>query len=180
MEVRSAHMEDVAKYAALGRAAQAWLQSRGLSQYVPAAHDEYTAAIQLRAESGTLFAVQDCGEAIGFFGLGASQSPWWPPDEISALYLAGMVVARSARNRGIGSFIIEWSLKEAVRRGFKSLRLDCHAENLWLCRYYESHGFVCRGQIEQYPGYYGCLYEREVKSADSDCSREVAHERCDS
>ena len=164
MEVRSAHLEDVAKYVALGCAAQAWLRSCGLSQYVPAAHDEYTAAIQLRAKSGTLFAVQDCGEAIGLFGLGASQSPWWPPDEISALYLAGMVVARSARNRGIGSFIINWSVTEASRLGFQFLRLDCHAGNPWLCRYYEAHGFQLRGQVEQHPGYYGCLYELGVRS----------------
>ena len=148
---------------ALGRAAQAWLRLRGLSQFVPAAHHEYTASIRSRIESGTLFAVQVGGETIGFFSLDASPSPWWPADEAPALYLAGMVVARSARNRGIGSLIIEWSLTEAVRRRFKCLRLDCHAENRWLCRYYEVHGFKLRGQIEQHPGDYGCLYEREVK-----------------
>jgi GNAT superfamily N-acetyltransferase len=162
VEIRPADLEDVARYVALGRAAQAWLQSRGLSQYVPAAHHEYTASIRSRVESGTLFAVQDGGETIGFFSLDTSPSPWWPADGAPALYLAGMVVARSARSRGIGSLIIDWSLTEATRRGFKCLRLDCHAENLWLCRYYEAHGFKFRGQVEQHSGYYGCLYEREV------------------
>jgi len=166
MEVRSAHVEDTVEYAALGRAAQAWLQSRGLSQYVPAAHDEYAAAIQLQAKSGTLFAVQDCGQATGFFSLAPSRSPWWPADEIRALYLAGMVVSRSSRNRGIGSFIIQWSVREAARLGFQCLRLDCHAGNPWLCRYYEAHGFQLRGQVEQHPGYYGCLYQCEIESAD--------------
>jgi hypothetical protein len=28
-----------------------------------------------------------------------------------------------------------------------------------LCRNYEAHGFVLRGQIEQHPGYGGCLYQ---------------------
>src|SRR5262245_21100157 len=167
MEVRSADLDDVVSYMALGRAAQAWLQSRGLNQYVPAAHDEYTASIRSCVESRTLFAVQDCGETVGYFSLDPLPSPWWPADEAPALYLAGMVLARSARSRGVGAFIIEWSLAEAVRRGLKSLRLDCHAENLWLCRYYESHHFERRGQVEQHPGYYGCLYECEVKSADS-------------
>jgi GNAT superfamily N-acetyltransferase len=74
-----------------------------------------------------------------------------------------MVVARSARNRGTGSFIIEWSMTKAARLGFKCLRLDCHAGSPWLCRYYEVHGFQLRGQIEQHPGYYGCLYQREVE-----------------
>jgi GNAT superfamily N-acetyltransferase len=172
MEVRSAVLEDVVKYAALGRAAQAWLRSRGLSQYVPAAHDEYRAAIQLRFEAGTLFAVQDGGEAIGYFSLDGSRSPWWPADSTPALYLAGMIVARSARNREIGSFIIEWSVTEAARLGFKCLRLDCHADNPWLCRYYETHGFQLRGRVEQHPGYYGCLYQREVESAGRGTNKE--------
>jgi GNAT superfamily N-acetyltransferase len=167
MEVRSADLEDVVRYVALGRAAQAWLRARGLSQYVPAGHEEYSASIQLRVESGTLFAVQDDGETVGFFSLDALPSPWWPADDVSALYLAGMIVARSARSRGIGRFIIEWSLTEAARCGRKCLRLDCHADNVWLCQYYEAHGFESRGEVEQHPGYYGRLYEREVKSACS-------------
>jgi GNAT superfamily N-acetyltransferase len=166
MEVRPTCLDDVVKYVALGRAAQAWLRSRGLSQYVPAAHDDYTPAIQLRIESGTLFAVQDGGETFGYFSLDASPSPWWPADATGALYLAGMVVARYARNRGTGSFIIEWSVTEAARCGFKCLRLDCHAGNPWLCRYYEAHAFQLRGQVEQHPGYYGCLYQRDVESGN--------------
>jgi len=112
-----------------------------------------------------LFAVKDLDEAIGFFSLEASPSPWWPADESRALYLAGMVVARSARNRGIGSFIIDWSVNQAARLGFQFVRLDCHAENLWLCRYYEAHGFTYRGKVEQHPGYFGFLYQQEVESA---------------
>ena len=65
MEVRPAELEDVVTYSALGRAAQAWLRSRGLGQYVPAAYEEYAATIRSRVESGTLFMVQDGGEAIG-------------------------------------------------------------------------------------------------------------------
>jgi hypothetical protein len=42
------------------------------------------------------------------------------------------------------------------------VRLDCHAGNAWLCRYYEAHGFELRGRVEQHPGYEGCLYQREV------------------
>jgi len=166
LEVLAAGLDDIAVYAALGRAAEAWLRSRGLSQYVPAAHEEYAAAIRSRAESGSLYAVRDGGEAIGFFSLDASPSPWWPADETHALYLAGMVVARTARGRGIGSFIIEWCVAEAARLERQGVRLDCHAGNLWLRRYYEAHGFQLWGQVEQHPGYYGCLYQRDVASAD--------------
>ena len=57
MEFRRAVIEDVDTYVDLGRAAQAWLRSRGLEQYVPAAHDEYADAILARVEAGTLYAV---------------------------------------------------------------------------------------------------------------------------
>ena len=64
--------------------------------------------------------------------------------------------------RGVGGFILQWSLAEAGRRGRRFVRLDCHAGNPWLCGYYESHGFTFRGRVEQHPGYIGCLYQRAV------------------
>ena len=162
MEVRSAVPSDLATYVALGQAAQAWLRSRDIGQYVPSAHDEYAGAIQSLIESGTLFAVCDGPDAVGFFSLDSSPSPWWPPDEMPALYLAGMVVARSARGRGVGPVILRWSLREAARRSRLAVRLDCYADNPWLCEYYESHGFVLRGRVEQHADYDGCLYELAV------------------
>ena len=161
-EISPASFEDIATYTALARAAQAWLASRGLTQYVPAAHDEYAASIRTRAESGSLFAVRAGDLALGFFSLDVSPSQWWLVDETSALYLAGMVVARWARGRRVGSFIIEWCLAEAARQERQCVRLDCHADNLRLCRYYEAHGFQLRGRVEQHPGYHGCLYQRKV------------------
>jgi GNAT superfamily N-acetyltransferase len=162
MEVRRAVMEDVDTYADFGRAAQAWLLTRGLEQYVPAAHDEYADAILARVEAGTLYAVWDGGSAVAFFSLDPAPSPWWPADGEPALYLAGMVVSQQARGRGVGGNIIRWCAAEARRRGCRLLRLDCHAGNPRLCQYYEAHGFVLRGRIEQHPGYGGCLYQLET------------------
>src|SRR5215831_6086332 len=108
MEIRRAVMEDVVTYVDLGRAAQAWLWTRGLEQYVPAAHDEYADVLQARAEAGTLYAVWDGGAAVAFFSLDPAPSPWWPADGEPALYLGGMVVSRQARGRGVGSHIIRW------------------------------------------------------------------------
>lgn len=180
MEVRPAGLEDVVAYVALGRPAQEWLRSRGLGQYVPAAHEEYAAAIHSRVESGTLYVVRDAGEAVGFFSLDETPSPWWPADGTPALYLAGMVVARSARGRGVGGFIIEWCAAETTRRGRRCMRLDCHAGNPWLCRYYESHGFELHGRIEQHPGYDGCLYQRRVVPQAEAPPERVKHEPTDS
>ena len=129
LEVRPARANDVDTYAALGRDAQAWLQARGLKQYIPAAHDEYAAAIQARVESGTLYTVWADGAAVAFFNLDPVPSAWWPADGVQALYLAGIVVAEAARGRGIGGYIIRWCVSEAARRACRFVRLDCHADN---------------------------------------------------
>jgi GNAT superfamily N-acetyltransferase len=168
MEVRPACVQDIVSYAALGRAAQAWLLARGLNQYVPAAHEEYAPAIRTRVELGTLFAVQDGDETVGFFSLDTSPSAWWPADQTPALYLSGMVVARSAHHRGIGGFIIDWCVAQAAQLDRQYVRLDCHAGNPWLCRYYEAHGFKLQGRCEQHPGYFGCLYQRSVTTTHVD------------
>lgn len=160
MHVRPATPEEVPAYAAMGREAQAFLQSRGLGQYVPAAHAENADAIRARAEAGTLFAAVGAdGGPVAFFALDAAPSPWWPADGAAALYLGGMVVGRAARGRGVGALTVRWCAAEAARRGCDFLRLDCHAGNPWLCAYYESHGFTLRGRVEQHPGYDGCLYQ---------------------
>lgn len=166
MEIRAAGLEDLDAYAAFGRAAQAWLRARGLGQYVPAAHPEHAAAIRARAGAGALYAVDDGGRAVGYFGLEPTPSPWWPADGVPALYLGGMVVAAAARGRGVGGFAVRWCAAEAGRRGCRFVRLDCHAGNPWLCRYYEAHGFEPRGRVEQHPGYVGCLYQLAVIPPD--------------
>jgi GNAT superfamily N-acetyltransferase len=162
MEVRAARLEEVATYAEFGRAAQVWLRSRGLGQYVPTAHDEYAAAIRARVAAGTLYVVAAGGAPIGFFSLDPVPSSWWPADGEPAMYLAGMVAAQQARRRGVGGHIIRWCVAEARRRGCRFVRLDCHAGNPWLCRYYEGYGFELRGRVEQHPGYDGCLYQLSV------------------
>src|SRR5262249_23687483 len=102
MEVHPATPEDINTYTPLARASHAWLRSRGLKQYVPAAHDEYAAAIQARVAAGTLHTVAEGGTAVGFFNLDPTPSPWWPTDGKRALYLAGMVVGQRVRGRGVG------------------------------------------------------------------------------
>ena len=80
MQVLSAGFADIDAYTAIARTAQAWLQARGLGQYIPAAHHEYAAAIRSKAEAGALYRVRANGDSIGFFSLDASASPWWPEE----------------------------------------------------------------------------------------------------
>ncbi len=166
MEVRPARPEDLPTYQHYARQAQAWLKKQGLAQYIPAAHDLYATAFAARIEAGTLFAAWVAGVPLAFFFLDAKSSPWWPPDGVAALYFGGMVVAPKAQGQGIGTMIIQWCASEASRRGCTALRLDCHAGNPWLGRYYERHSFRLRGHVEQQPGYTGCLYELALASEE--------------
>ena len=162
LDVRIARRVDLAAYVALARLAQARLMAKGLAQYVPAAHPEYDAYVRARIADGSLHAVWTGAEPVAFFVLESARSRWWPADFVPALYLAGMVVAPSARGQGMGDAVVEWCAAAARRQHKVALRLDCHAGNPWLCAWYEASGFTLIGRVEQHPGYEGCLYERRV------------------
>ena len=160
MIVRLATSADIPLYITFAIQAQNWIRDHGLTQYVPAAHPAGAEIIATRVLAGSLFVIEATNVPIGLFSLERQPSPWWPDDSVPALYLAGMVVASESRGRGVGAAIITWCLEQARASGCASVRLDCHAGNPWLTRYYESHGFTLRGLREQHPGYFGCLYER--------------------
>jgi len=166
MEFRVARMEDVEAYVSLATAAQCWLRDRGLRQFVPAAHHGYTAAIRARVEARSLYTVWCGNVAVAFFNLERGQSSWWPLDDVQAMYLTGMVVSIEWRGQGVGRDIIRWCVGEAIRQKCHAVRLDCHADNTWLCQYYEAQGFELQGQVEQHSGYVGCLYQRTVALAE--------------
>ena len=166
MIVRPAVEADIPCYVAFATAAQEWLRARGLGQYVPAAHAASASTVVARVAARSLRAVESGSALAGFFSLEVAPSPWWSRDDVPALYLAGMVVAPAFRGRGVGAVILSWCRKQAAERGCRAVRLDCHAGNPWLCRYYEGHGFELRGRIEQHPGYDGCLYEAPIPPTD--------------
>ncbi|VTS08292.1 GNAT family N-acetyltransferase [Tuwongella immobilis] len=159
MDIRLATLPDLERYAECGRRAQAWLDSQGIGQYVPAAHAANHDGIRARITAGTLFVAVDQETAVGFFAFDPQPSIWWPTDGLPARYLSGMVVDRQRSHCGVGSHIIRWAAETARQSGCQAVRLDCFAGNPWLCRYYERHGFQLQGQIEQHPGYMGCLYQ---------------------
>jgi GNAT superfamily N-acetyltransferase len=162
VEFRQAQAADVATYVTFATAAQDWLRQHNLGQYVPAAHPEYFEAVQDRALAGTLYKAASGDEAVAFFSLEEVRSRWWPADDVPALYLAGMVVSTAWKGRGVGKTIIDWCVDRARVHGRRAVRLDCHAGNPWLCRYYETHGFRLQARVEQHPGYVGCLYQRDL------------------
>jgi Acetyltransferase (GNAT) family len=153
---------DIGTYVAFARAAQSFLESRNLAQWVPAAHSTFLPAIHTMIATETLRKVVVDGEPVAFFDLSCS-SMWWR-DAASAAYVSGIVVSRSNRGQAFGPFILGWCCSTATAMGARFLRLDCHAGNRWLCGYYRDRGFLEVDRIEQQPGYIGVLFERQLIS----------------
>ena len=63
---------------------------------------------------------------------------------------------------GLGSFMLDGCAHEVSRLNRRLLRLDCGAENMTLCAYYESLGFVRVGL--QTDGIAWSLYEKPASS----------------
>jgi ribosomal protein S18 acetylase RimI-like enzyme len=165
-EVAFAALEDLEAYARLAGDAQSFLASKGLAQWVPAAHAAFMPELCAKAEARTLRKVMMGEEVAAFFDFSLSGGQWWN-DERAAAYLSGIVVARLHSHQGVGDFILEWCSSTAVQGGAEALRLDCHAGNAWLCEYYRSRGFRKICTIEQHPGYFGVLFEKDLRPGES-------------
>ena len=155
---------DIPKYVELAQAAQAFIQSKGLAQWVPAAHAAFLPKISAKVNKCSLHKVSNGNDAIAFFDFSFDPSEWWSRRAGMAGYISGIVVARASRGRGVGSFIIECAEARVRDGGAHYLRLDCHAENSWLCEYYRSKGFTEVDCVEQHPGYIGALYQKLLRS----------------
>jgi ribosomal protein S18 acetylase RimI-like enzyme len=80
-------------------------------------------------------------------------------DDLPALYIHRLVVARDFKGQNIGSMIVEHVERMAIKRRKLILRLDCWADNDRLKRYYEQLGFkqvrdVAMGAATSLPAHY--------------------------
>jgi prepilin-type processing-associated H-X9-DG protein len=119
-------------------------------------------------ERRSLHKVFHSDDIIAFFDFSLEPSEWWSGRAGVAGYISGIVVARASRGRGVGTFIPDYAEEKARDGGANYLRLDCHAENRWLCEYYRTKGFIELTRIEQHPGYIGALYEKRIGVKDDD------------
>jgi hypothetical protein len=160
----SADAGDLDRYVTTARDAQAHLRALGLTQWVPAAHDDYRSTLAQQLARGDVYKVFRAGAPIAFFVATTTPTTFWQPTTDTALYRSGIVVSRAARGSDTGARIIAWCRDRALHERLGSIRLDCHADNVWLCRYYTAAGFVERRRLEQYPGYVGALFEMPLAS----------------
>lgn len=154
--------DDLPTYVAFAREAQAFLRGRGLAQWIPAAHPLHLPRLAQQVDRGELLRLDLDGVPAAFFALSQDASEWWPADGVRAAYLSGIVVDRARRGAGVGDIVLRHARDWARRHSCVALRLDCHADNDWLCAYYRARGFVDVGRVAQHPGYVGMLFEQRV------------------
>ena len=143
---------------------QTWLQKRGETQYVPAAHPLYFDDLCRQIRQGYFYSLSEEGQVICGFFLSPNIPSFWSRPEPDSLYLSGIVVALEAQGRGLGRAVINFALNQAVQNGYRGVALNSHSGNQWLCDYYESHGFTRFDTVLTWTDYHDALFYRPTST----------------
>jgi len=165
--IRPATFAEVEISASILDEAAVWAESQGRASWPPGwfVGPDSTGIARLRhdVESNSLYLVWIRGEPAATFSLPAVDTRFWPDAGDDALYLHRFGVRR--HGAGTGGRAVTWIVGEVRRRGRSYLRLDCLADNPDIRRYYESFGFLERGETT-IEGTRFSLYELPVAAAD--------------
>jgi GNAT superfamily N-acetyltransferase len=121
--------------------AAAWLQDQGITQWPARFEPSWIEEAILHGETWLV----EVDGAIGGTVTVDWSDPVWSDVCGDAAYLHRMAVRR--RCRGLGSVILAWAAEMARQHNSVALRLDCVAFNDRLHAYYETAGFIYRGDV---------------------------------
>jgi GNAT superfamily N-acetyltransferase len=146
-----------------------WLALRGINQWRPGSFRLSTDFYAQSIKQGEVHLAFSGGELVGTLRLLLREPIVWP--EIvkdDAVYVYNLAVRRQWANQHLGGRLLEWAGDRASALGRTCLRLDCVADNAFLCRYYIQAGFVDRGETDgRYPQPVGRLrlrrYEKQIR-----------------
>ena len=129
--------------------------------------------VEEKTEEKTLYICEEAGKIVGAFVLNADpngdyQKGNWSRDLEDGDYLVihSLAIAPEAQGLGLGSKVIDFSVDEAKKRGYSSIRLDVVPDNIPAKKLYEKNGFSYSGDfdlgrgIEDIPEF--SLYELNV------------------
>jgi len=92
----------------------------------------------------------------------ADPALWFPEDHPDdALYLHRMITNQSARGNEIGSALIDWASRLAVRNKLKWIRLDAWRSNRALWKYYTDRKFELVRVVDD-PSGSGACFQRDA------------------
>ena len=97
---------------------------------------------------GELFVAEEHVALVATVTLQWSDLMIWGRMEPTAGYVHRLAVRSDRAGAGLGAALLEWASEQVAAAGRSCLRVDCSADNLPLCAYYERLGFEYRGDRE--------------------------------
>jgi ribosomal protein S18 acetylase RimI-like enzyme len=139
------------------------LNAKGLKQwgYWMNPPQEKIAWVEEGFKNGEFFFILIDDHIAGMYRLLTEDKLYWGAQETSAWYIHSLVVKTGYTGKGIGEQVILRVKEDCMKLNIQYLRLDCDAENVGLCNYYEQQGFKIVGQ-KQMPLSLNNLYELTV------------------
>lgn len=107
------------------------------------------------------FVETESGDFAGMFRLMQQDNLYWGKQETAARYIHSLVVAAKYKGQHTGKLILQKIEQQVINEGIDLLRLDCIASNTRLCNYYESLGFIKKGE-KQMPHSMNNLYQKKL------------------
>ncbi|MFE1781286.1 GNAT family N-acetyltransferase [Streptomyces sp. NPDC059506] len=160
LTIRPAVATDLRTVIDLWEHAASWLNERGIDQWQYPPREE---RIKANIEAGECWIVEADGAPVATITVDEHADPdFWAPSEANdpALYVHRMVVRRDVAGQDLGSAMLDWAGREALRQGKQLLRLDAWRSNDELQRYYSDRGFVHVRTVEAADRSSGALFQR--------------------
>jgi ribosomal protein S18 acetylase RimI-like enzyme len=163
IKIRQTNADEVAKVLALFEESALILREKGTTQWQHWINP--TPALINRVQKGVAekdyFFVEKSRQLAGMFRLMNSDEEYWGVQTEAAVYLHSFLTRPAFKGQNIGSTVLK-SLEIQVReRGIRYFRLDCIADNVALCNYYENQGFT-RIRKQKVPHYEVQLFEKKL------------------
>ncbi|WP_309135265.1 GNAT family N-acetyltransferase [Cellulomonas sp.] len=142
--VEPARPHDVDAILALRTSLEDWMARAGVVQWPRGSLPRERVEAQLAA--GEWHVVRGApGEVVGTLRLLWSDPEFWGDDDAPAVYVHGLMSARSRRGSGLGRALLDWAAERGRDAGVGLFRLDCRDTNPALRAYYEAYGFTAVG-----------------------------------
>jgi GNAT superfamily N-acetyltransferase len=156
LEVVQAKESDVDEIVDVLSEAARWLIACGIEQWPdPFPRDR----VDKLVERGAFYVARVGGEIAGTLALLWSDPLFWGEQPPEAGYVHAIAVRREFA--GLGPKLLDWASDQVREAGRGLLRLDCRTENSRLRGYYESQGFIHRGDTTV-DDFRTSLYERRL------------------
>ena len=139
------------------------LHGRGIAQWAlpQPPHEWERMRVQIGFGHVSLVRLESDRSLIGTLRIEWEDAELWPNDPIGGGYVHSLAIRDHAQGHRMGERLLQWAQEQIVSRGRKYIRLDCWAENLQLCRYYERLEFRRCGDFRR-GVWVGALYEKEA------------------